>query len=389
MRRLLYIMLLCLTGCGSGAVVSAPTPLPPDVSPLRYEHPSGAFSLVVPRTWPVYEQNTTTLASTTFSMPGTTQPLLTVAVMNLGRTLEPAAFGDLITQYQTNIRADIGRYTEQNRQAMGDGSWRITGLRSLIGGNTQPINTFVEQEAGFIAVLDALVPPDPDQLLRFQDILNTFQINPQAELQPAELSVLVATASAELDVLRVSTWTTPAGVFYITGEVGNYGSLPAVNLPVQAVLYTTDGLPVAEAVDMPMGYAVLPGEFMPFSLRFGQGQPSLSTTYEITLGSPDWQAESDLVINEQDALTWTDESHYNEQGELTVSGTVTNTSAGTLRNLRAVVTLFGADQTVIGARFIDLTGVELAAGESAPFEIAVPEIGGDPAEYIVTIQAVP
>ncbi len=389
MRRLFIMLVLFLTGCGSGAVVSAPTPPPPDLSPLRYEHPSGAFSLVVPRTWPVYEQNTTTLAAATFSMPGTTQPLLTVAVMNLGQTLEPAAFGDLISQYQTNIRPDIGRYTEQNRQAMGDGSWRITGVRSPIGGNTQPVNTFVEQEGGFIAVLDALVPADTAQLLAFQDILNTFAINPEAELLLAELSVLVATASAGLDVLRVATWTTPEGVFYITGEIGNYGSTPAVNLPVRAVLYSADGLAVAEALDLPMGYAVPPGEFMPFSLRFGQGQPSLARTYEITLGGVDWQTDPEIVVYGVGDLTWTDETGYNEQGALYVRGTVTNSSPRDLGNLRVVVTLFGADQTVIGARFIDLTGVELAPDESAPFELIVPEIGADPVEYIVTIQAVP
>ena len=76
MRRLLILLTLFLTGCGSGAVVFAPTPPPPDLSPLRYEHPSGAFSVVVPRNWPVFTQHATTLAAASFSPPDSGDPLL-------------------------------------------------------------------------------------------------------------------------------------------------------------------------------------------------------------------------------------------------------------------------------------------------------------------------
>src|SRR5215207_3908309 len=129
LTALLILLLIGFTGCGSGAVMFAPTPLPPDLSPVAYTHPGGIFRLVAPRTWAVYEQNTTAMASASFSVPGETEPSLLFAVMNPGIELNSASFGELISQYQTQVRPDIDRYSELSRQAMGDGSWRMTGLR--------------------------------------------------------------------------------------------------------------------------------------------------------------------------------------------------------------------------------------------------------------------
>jgi hypothetical protein len=51
--------------------------------------------------------------------------------------------------------------------------------------------------------------------------------------------------------------------------------------------------------------------------------------------------------------------------------------------------VFDAQGLVIASRFADLEGVELGANESAPFEIIIAEIGGEPAQYIVNIQGRP
>ena len=96
-RKFLLILILVLSGCSGGAVVFAPTPAPPDQSPLQYDHPSGAFSLVVPRQWAIYEQNTTTLATAAFSAPGSNQPALLAAVINLGHEVGADEFGALLS----------------------------------------------------------------------------------------------------------------------------------------------------------------------------------------------------------------------------------------------------------------------------------------------------
>src|SRR5262245_46398972 len=123
------LLMLILAGCSGGAVVFAPTQPPPDLSPLLYTHPGGAFTVSLPRNWSVYEQNTTILASAAFAEPGSNESLIRFAVVNLGRPLDSTLLADLLDRYQTVIRPDADHYTEVDRQAMGDGSWRLSGLR--------------------------------------------------------------------------------------------------------------------------------------------------------------------------------------------------------------------------------------------------------------------
>lgn len=387
-RRVVYwvCFLLLLGGCGGGAVVFAPTALPPDLSPLRYEHPSGAFSIVVPRTWPAYERNTPALALAAFSVPGEFEPLLTVAVMNLGEPPESSAFSDLINQYQQEVRPDQSRYTEQDRQAMGDGSWRLTGLRQTSGGLTQQVNTFIAQDGALISVIDAVVPADASRLNELQAAINTLTVNREAALQSGPLTVLSAAAPTALEVINVSTWTTPAGVFFITGEVTNLSSAPLSNVPVRAVLYTESGLGVAEAVDTIMGYTLPPGGFAPFSLRFGQGQPALTNRYEIFLGGEAWQPGEAIPVYGGGQLSWTNESTVTEQGQLFITGTVTNIGEQSAHHLRATVTVFDARRRVIAAGYTDITPEQLAPDQTIPYQIIVPEMGGEPANYIINIQ---
>ncbi len=386
---MVLLSILLVTGCSGGAVVFAPTPLPPDVSPLRYEHPSGAFSVTVPRHWPLFTQNATTLAAASFAAPHSDQPTLKFAVANLGDPVDGTDLGSFINQYQQTIRPDLGRYKEENRQAMGDGSWRISGLRIAPGGATQQINTFIERAGSLIGIAEVIVPENPDRQAELQGIINTFQLNPTHTLDVTDLSVMVALATSQLDLLNIKTWTTPSGVFYITGEVANHGTMPAVDLPVRAILRTADGLAVAEAADTPMGYAILPGGFAPFSLRFGQGQPGLTSRYELILGADDWQPDLDTIVYGPDDLEWIDESTFNEADELVISGVMTNIGNLLVRNPRVVVTVFNDQQQVIAARFIDVEGTDLEPNESAPFEIIITEIGGEPAQYLVNIQGQP
>lgn len=389
MRLIYWVWILLLTGCGGGAVVFAPTETPPDLSPLLYQHPSGAFSVVVPRTWPVYEQNTPALALAAFSLPDEIEPLLTIAVINLGESADASTFAELITQYQTQVRPDIAQYTEQDRQAMGDGSWRLTGLRQTVGGLAQQVNTFIIREGTLVAVLDVVVSDDAAHFGEVQAAINALTLNPNVALQAGPLTLLSSAIRAPLDIINVSTWTTPNGVFFITGEVTNLSGAALSEIPIRAVIYAENGLGVAEAIDTVMGYTLPPGGFAPFSLRFGQGQPALTNSYEIFLGGADWLPSTSLSVVSGGQLTWTDESTTTDLGQLVVSGVVTNTSQEMIQNLRATLTVFDVRRRVIAAGFIDLTPAQLAPEESTTFQIIVPELGGEPANYIVNIQGQP
>ncbi len=387
MRRLFLLLPFLLAACSGGAVVFAPTPPPPDLSPLPYQHPGGVFSVAVPRNWSVYVQNTTALAAAAFTAPGEDEAALRFAVINLGERLDSASFGALIDTYQREVRPDAGRYSEISRQAMGDGSWRLTGLRHDLG-ITQQINTFIQQTGPFLGIIEVLLPDTPARQSEYETIVNTFAINAAANLQTAEASALAFATPGGLELLHVAAWSTASGVFFITGEVANTSSSWVVDVPVRAVLVSADGLPVVEAVDSVMGHGIPPGGFAPFSLRFGGGQPALTTTYQLSLGGDGWTPSSEPVPFIQGDLTWTDESSVNADGRLTITGTVLNSGSQTIRDIRAVVSVFDAAQQVIAAGFADVSP-GLPPGSASDYQIIVPEIGGQPVNYILNVQGLP
>lgn len=389
LASLMLALLALLTACEGGAAVFAPTPLPPDVSPLRYDHPSGAFSITVPRTWSIYEQYTTTLASATFYAPGSLDPALVAAAVNLGTAPDSAALSALLTRFQTEIRADAARYKEESRSAMGDGSWRMGGLRQTAGSITQQVNTFLQLEGTVFGFVEVVLSTDNARNNALQAALNTFILQTDTTLEAADADTLARVSSGGLEIANVSTWQTAAGVFYITGEIANMGTTTVMAVPVRAELRTADELPIVEALDTAMGYGISPGGFAPFSLRFGGGQPSLSAGYILQIGNAQWQPDAAAQIIGGESLEWTDESQFTADGTLVITGTVTNTGSRLVRGLRVVVTVFDDAQRVTAAAFTDARPAEIAPDETAAFEFLITEYGAAPANYIINVQGQP
>jgi hypothetical protein len=388
---LIWVVLgaLALASCRGDAVVFAPPPPPPEIAPLRYDHPSRAFSVRVPQRWSRQERHATTLASVAFAPVGAHTPLVYIAVIRLPQPPQGAAdVRDLLDAYQASIRPDVSRYTEQTREAMSDGSWRITGLRTASNGSTQRLNTFIVIEADMVGVMDVVLTDDATLTAELEAIANSFTV--QTALAPSSLETLRFAGSARLEALNLHTWQTPDGVFYVTGEIANYRDRPVADVPVTVTLQTADGRDVAQASDRVMGYGIIPGGFAPFSLRFGEGQAPLTAAYTLTVGGPGWELGEPPALYAEDVLTWTDESTLSENGGLQVVGDIRNTSADVFVYLpRVVVTVFDEAQRVIGAGFADLDDVEIAPGETTPFQIVLPEVGGNPSRYIVQVQGQP
>lgn len=388
LRRLLLLTLLFLAGCTGGAVVFAPPPPPADVSALVYNHPAGVFTVSVPRNWSVYEQNTTVVASASFSPPGDDQPALQFVVMNTGNPADSATFAALMDRYQQQIRPDVTYYSEVSRQAMGDGSWRISSVRHLPGGLSQPLNTFIQQSGTFLSIIDVLITSDAARTAQLQQVINTFTVNLAATLEVADPKVLAYASLSEVEFLHIATWSTPQNVFFITGEVANRGVTQLTDIPVRAVLKSADGVPIAEAVDTVMGYSLPPGGFAPFSLRFGQGQPALTSTFDLSLGNADWKSQTDRVVYGQDELKWEDQSSFEADGSMSIQGTVQNMSQKPVLAPRVVATVFDSFGNVIAAGFVDLAAA-LNPTDTTTFRILIPEMGGQPANYIISVQALP
>lgn len=385
-----FMMIVWLAGCtGGGTVRFAPTPLPPELNPTTYQHPSGAFTVVLPPNWSIFSQNLTTLASTSFAAPNSAMPTIRVAVVNLGEEIQANDMGEILLQYQTQIRADVDRYTEQDQESFGDGSWRLTGLRTLAGGNTQQINTFIGRAGSLLSVIEVTLPQNAALRADVQRIINTFQLNADADLPPADISALSVSADSPLEVINVSTWVTADGVLYVTGEVTNHSSDPVSRIPIRALQIDAEGNGIAEAVDVVMGYTLYPETFLPFSLRFGQGQVEGAVKYGVIVGADDWNADAVLTILDEDNFDWTDESNFNESGQLFINGDITNTSLEDAKDTKIIVTVFNDQQEVIASAFHDVQPAILSGRETTDYSILIPDVGGTPATYILTVQALP
>ena len=390
----LFTTALCMLGlflsaCSGGAVVFVATPLPADTSPLQYTVAGGAFSLSLPRNWAVYEQRTTSLAMASFAPPQSDTPLLTVTVLHLAQALDAAGLEAAVEQYQTQVRRDLERYTEQDRQLMSDGSWRVTGVHLLPGGTSQPVNTFIQTNARgtLLLVAEIFVPPTLPLQSDLQVIVNTLTLADDApDLTPSSLAALADISLAGIEIVNVYSWTTPQNVFFITGEIANHTATPISGLPIRAVLETAEGQGVAEAVDTVMGLALPSGGFAPFSLRFGQGQPVGVTRYTLSLGDATWTPPKMAPLYGSEALTWTHDTKFSSDGSLFIVGQATNKSPDSICATRASVTLFDAKNHVIAAGFADAKLADLPPGATTDYTILISEAGGTPANYIVNVQ---
>jgi hypothetical protein len=382
------IGLLIFSGCTSGAVVFAPTPLPPDASPVLYTAAGNVFSLALPRNWAIFEPASSTVASATFSPPGSDYPLLRVVVINTGQMLDATLLEEFVTQYQTQIRPDLKRYTEQDRQLMSDDSWRTTGIRLTPGSNPLQINTFLQRNGTLLAILETIVPLNPTLQRQLEIVVNTFTLANTSDLPPASLSALTSAEAVGLEIINVHAWSSPQNVFFVTGEVANHSSLSLANVPVRVLLTTANDVAIAEAVDIVMGHAITPGGFAPFGLRFGQGQPLDASQYVLELGRADWQPETRDVLS-AGVLTWEDAIQFGNDGAIFITGIATNISREPVRYPLATATLFDDAGRVIAVGFADLPESTLGAADSTEFTILIPEAGGIPANYVVNIQALP
>jgi hypothetical protein len=378
------VLVLIASGCASGAVQFAPTPLPPDLSPLAYTHPSGAFTISVPRNWSVFEQNTGTLVSASFAPPESDSAALTVAVIRTEGDLDADALETAVDTYQSLHRPDLTRYQEQSRTALTDGTWLIAGTRGRADVDLRQLNTFIDASGPLLAVTEVLVPADGVRQAELQTAINTLALNPQAALTVSDVSALSTVRSTPLEVLNVGAWTNQQGVFFVTGEVRNNTADTIASLPVRAVLSDAGGGFLIDALDFTMGHGIPPGGFAPFSLRFGAGQPADSAGYSVEVGG--WVPLEGERLVSAGTLTWQEESTFTPEGHLLITGALTNGGLRPVGGLLGMVTIFDAQQNVIGAWFTAQPGERLLAGASTAFEIRVLEVGGDPVNYIVDFQ---
>jgi len=230
------------------------------------------------------------------------------------------------------------------------------------------------------------MPDDPALFAELETAINTFKVNNEAALEPTTLNSLSFVRREELDIIHVSTWTTAQGVYFITGEIANYGNQTIGSIPIYAELQNTDGTAIKTDTSTIMGYGIPPGGFAPFSLRFEE-QLEEATNYELILG--DQNLDNNSIIYGSQNMTWTDEIEFSEEEHLLINGTLVNTGTQIIRAPLVTVTIFDSTQTVIAAGYTLITDETLIPGRSIDFHLRIPEMGGEAANYIIDIQALP
>jgi hypothetical protein len=291
----------------------------------------------------------------------------------------------MVQQYQSLYRPDLSRYQPQGRDALGDGSWRLTGSRTVPGQPSEALNTFIAFQGTWLSVTDVVMPADGALQTQLQDAVNSLQLNTGAALQPTTLDTLALARADAYALQNVNAWNNASGALFVTGEVGNYSSQPVPPMIVRVALLTDSGQ-IADVADTTMGYAIPAGGFAPFSLRFGEGVAPSNARYSVSLITEGWEAVPPQFIS-QESLTWDDASSFDENGVLHITGSVTNNGATAAADLVGVITVFDAQQEVIAAWFAPLANEPLATGDTLDFDVRVPEVGGEPVNYILDIQA--
>jgi hypothetical protein len=239
-----------------------------------------------------------------------------------------------------------------------------------------------------MAIIEVILPHDAALRTQIQSIINTFAIAATIDMPVTELSVLAGAAQLQVEIINIFTWANSDGVFFVTGEVANHGTLAIADLPVRATLLSEDGAVLADGIDKVMGYAIPPGGFAPFSIRFGQGQPFNASRYTVALGSENFIPLEKPIIS-LPSLQWTDTTETSQDADLFIVGEVTNTGTKSVLSPRAIVTIFDENGRVIAAAFADADNSILIAGDSTSFTVLVSDIGGTAANYVVNLQAYP
>ena len=384
------LIALLLSGCQTGAVVVVATPIPRDASFRTYRHPSGVFSLRLPPDWSVRDVSRNDAIRVEFSPPNNTGLPMTVYIVNTGSVLDASSLLKEIDSYQTTVNGDATLYKEVSRNAQGDGSWRLTGVRQTPIGPRQ-LNTFLQADKSFFSAIETDITGLNDSAMQtLQVVINTFRVDPTVNLQAANLQPLlgasVVTSSGVLVFGGLYSWTNSQGVFIVNGIVTNMsgGSLEAVR--ITAVLLDAQDNVLSEQAN------VLPGEVLedkatsPFSISFRNGKPSQAVRYELRGVARNAEFAVKTYLGQGNFLLANDKASYNAGGLLTVEGDVVNKTQALAKFVRATVTIFDEQSRVIATDSVFLSKPDLLPGEPSHFAVTFYEIGGNVNRYVIAIE---
>ncbi|MEP7284850.1 MAG: FxLYD domain-containing protein [Chloroflexota bacterium] len=382
-------LLLLLAACDANPVVVVATPVPPDAAFRKYQHPSGVFSLRLPPDWSVRDVSRADSIRVEFSPPSNNGLPMTVYVVNTGTVLDSPALLDAINKYQAVVNGDAQVYNEVGRNAQGDGSWRLAGVRQTPIGPRQ-LNTFMQADKTFISAIEVDVTGANEAMLQtLRTVINTYRVDPTAVINASAIqadSAGVTTTSGVLAFGGLYTWTNNQGTFIVNGQVTNKSGGPLEAIRVSALLYDAQNNPVAEQANVIPIEVLADGGITPFTVQFKSGKPSQAVRLELQAAGRNAEYALKTHLGDDQFIKGNDKATYNAGGYLTIGGDVVNRTQGAAHFVKATITVYDDQQRVVATDSAFVTKPDLLPGDSARFEVTFFEIGGSVARYVITVE---
>src|SRR5262249_24413827 len=144
-------------------------------------------------------------------------------------------------KYQAAINGNGAVYNEVARNAQGDGSWRLVGVRQTAIGPRE-LNTFLQADKSFLSAIAVDLTDVGDQQLQLlKSVVNTYRVDPSVVLNTSNIQAAegagVTESSGVLAFSGLFTWTNQQGSFIINGQVTNHAGGPLEAIRVTAILY--------------------------------------------------------------------------------------------------------------------------------------------------------
>ncbi len=380
------VLVLVLTACGMESLQPATEPHPT----RQYWHPSGVFTLPLPTSWLVGDLSDGAGLLVTFAPPGASQVQLTIYSVRLGETMDDSAFAAAIDTYLDAPHNDTLSTVE--RTAMGDGSWRVSGIRH-VRNESHPVNVFLQRDGAFFSALEVVIPTYDDLTNAILEMaINGYEVNQEAGWPVGAVDAVPAmnenymVSAGNLAFSGLATWVDGDGRFHVTGRIANHAPYPLEQVAVRATLYDFSGLVLGEQVSPVPGTVLLDGEYVPFDVRFDSGRPIAVTRFGLQAEAVQADASLRTFVG-PGSFDWEDRAEYDDEGRLHIQGTVWNAGDAAVYNTTGVITVFDAQNQVIGYVIAEIAPGALGPGESMRFDTPLDEVGGNPARYLLALHA--
>lgn len=391
MRRLVSLcLLLWAVSCQSGTVVLVATPVAPDGGFHTYRHPSGAFTIRLPSDWAVRDVSRDNAVRVEFSPPANEGLPLSVFVVNTGQVLDTGTLLRLIDEYQATFNGNHDLYTETGRNAQGDGSWRVIGVRVTPIG-TRQLNTFIQADKTFLSALEAdITNATPARLDQLRAVINTFRADPSAVLNTSAVSAQPTpganTASGSILFDGLLDWSDSTGGWNINGQLTNNATSAVEAVRITALLYDGEGRILAEQPDVIPNEVIAGGGSAPFTIRFRSGKPAQAVRYELQASARNADYNLPNYVAPENFVKGNETATYNAQGFLTIGGDVVNGTKQLAKFIRVTVTVFDDQGRVVGAESAFVQKPELLPGEVSKYEVTFFQLAGSAVRFLTKVE---